>query len=147
MRNNIFAKGFRFVKYSKHKKLIAIAIVYSAYYRFCIRFLKPERLHKRWGTEGSESVEKESVETYRYCKKVAYAVDRVCTRTVWESKCLVRALTAQKMLKNHGIHSTLYLGCGTEDGKMIAHAWLRVGEFYVTGGNGSGYAVVDKFMV
>ena len=39
----------------------------------------------------------------------------------------------------------MYLGCGTEDDKMVAHAWLRCGEMYVTGGDGEGYAVVSKF--
>ena len=28
---------------------------------------------------------------------------------------------------------------------MIAHAWLRCGQMYVTGGNGSSYAMVAKF--
>ena len=72
-------------------------------------------------------------------------VDRICSKAPWESKCLVRALTAQKILKKKGIHSTMYLGCGLNDGKMVAHAWLRCGEMYVTGGNGSEYAIVDKF--
>ncbi len=44
-----------------------------------------------------------------------------------------------------GIQSTLYLGCGYDEGKMVAHAWLRVGKMYVTGGDGTGYSVVDKF--
>ena len=44
-----------------------------------------------------------------------------------------------------GIHSTLYLGVGKDEGKMIAHAWLRCGQMYVTGGNGSSYAMVAKF--
>ena len=63
----------------------------------------------------------------------------------WESKCLVRAMTARKLLKEAGIHSTLYLGVGKDEGKMIAHAWLRCGQMYVTGGNGSSYAMVAKF--
>ncbi|MCA5963741.1 lasso peptide biosynthesis B2 protein [Blautia sp. RD014234] len=69
------------------------------------------------------------------CKKVSYAVDQVCQKTKWESKCLVRALTAQKLLRRKKIATTLYLGCGLdENGKMIAHAWLRCGKMYVTGG-------------
>jgi hypothetical protein len=30
---------------------------------------------------------------------------------------------------------------------MVAHAWIRVGKVYVTGGNGAadGYAIVDRF--
>jgi len=32
-----------------------------------------------------------------------------------------------------------------ENGKMIAHSWLRCGKMYVMGGNGEGYGVVAKF--
>ena len=74
-------------------------------------------------------------------------MNRICNKTAWESKCLVRALTAQKLLKQKGIGSTLYLGCGYAEDKMVAHAWLRCGELYVTGGDGAGYAVGDKFCV
>ena len=37
------------------------------------------------------------------------------------------------------------MGVGLEDGKMIAHAWLRCGLLYVTGGTGQGYSTVAKF--
>ena len=69
----------------------------------------------------------------------------MCSRTAWESKCLVRALTAQRLLKKKGIPSTMYLGCKMEEGNMVAHAWLRVGKLYVTGGNGESYSKVDRF--
>ena len=62
-----------------------------------------------------------------------------------ESKCLVRALAAQRLLCRRGLSSTLYLGCGMEEGKMVAHAWLRFGEMYVTGGDGGGYTTVARF--
>ena len=39
----------------------------------------------------------------------------------------------------------MYLGCGMDRGKMVAHAWLRCGRMYVTGGDGTGYSVVDRF--
>ena len=82
----------------------------------------------------------------RYRGRIRLArVNRITEHTLWESKCLVRAMTARKLLKEAGIHSTLYLGVGKDEGKMIAHAWLRCGQMYVTGGNGSSYAMVAKF--
>lgn len=144
-KNCIFAKAYRFLKYCKYKPLCFLALLCSAYYRLCILLVKPKYLHKHWGVRGEESPEKETEDTYRYAYRVAYAVDRICTRTTWESKCLVRALSAQTLLKRKGIQSTLYLGCREEEGKMVAHAWLRCGEMYVTGGNGAGYAMVDKY--
>lgn len=146
-KDSIFAKIYRFIKYCKYKKLCFAALCCSAYYRLCILLVKPAKLHKRWGVQGEESPEEETKEVYRYAYRVSYAVDRICTRTTWESKCLVRALSAQKLLKRKGIQSTLYLGCKMDEGKMVAHAWLRVGKMYVTGGNGEGYAVVDKYCV
>ena len=138
-------KLFKFIKYNRHKWLSLIALFWSAIYRIEILTMKPKRLRKYWGEEGKESSRKEEKENYRYAVGVAYAVDRICTRTTWESKCLVRALTAQHMLSKKGIHTTLYLGCRLEEEKMVAHAWLRCGEMYVTGGNGEGYAIVSKF--
>ena len=67
--------------------------------------------------------------------------------TFWESQCLVKALAAMKMLEKRKVDSTLYLGTARdEDGKMVAHAWLRSGSFYVTGSEGmERYTVVGKF--
>jgi len=138
----------RFIRYNEHKSVTLQAWVCSAYYRFQMLYYNTKKLNKRWGIEGEESPEEATMDEYRYAKKVAYAVNQVCSKTKWESKCLVRALTAQYLLKKKGIGSTMYLGCGLdENGKMIAHAWLRCGKMYVTGGNGDGYAIVDKFRV
>ena len=76
---------------------------------------------------------------------IAQIVGKVCDKTPWESKCLVRALAAQRLLCRRGLSSTLYLGCGMEEGKMVAHAWRRFGEMYVTGGDGGGYTTVARF--
>lgn len=63
--------------------------------------------------------------------------------TFWESKCLVKAIAGMKMLKMRRIESTLYLGTAKdENGKLIAHAWLRSGSYYITGAEGK-----DKFTV
>ena len=137
----------RFLRYNEHKSLTLQSLLYSAIYRFSILHDSGDRLNRRWGREGQESSLDVENADYKYVLKVAYAVNRVCNRTRWESKCLVRALTAQRLLRKKKIPSTLYLGCGLDDeGNMIAHAWLRCGRIYVTGGNGDGYAVVDKFL-
>ena len=134
-----------FLTKNKRKGMTIRAYIYSAWYRGLIFFVEPKYLYKYWGERGSESQEDDTPLNYKYAAWVSMSVNRVCNHTKWESKCLVRALTAQKLLKRKGIHSTLYLGCGLEDGKMVAHAWLRVGKMYVTGGDGSAYSMVDKF--
>ena len=130
------------------KGLTIKAYIYSAKYRLDILTKHPDVLHKRWGIEGEETPYDDiDMDTYRKARRVSLSVNRICNKTKWESKCLVRALTAQKLLKEKGIPSTLYLGCGKDGEKMVAHAWLRVGSMYVTGGNGAEYAIVDKFAV
>lgn len=137
---------YRFIRYNEHKWVTLQAWVLSAIYRFQILYRKSDKLKEHWGVRGEESPEEVTMEEYRYAKKVSYAVNQVCNKTRWESKCLVRALTAQYLLKQKGITSTMYLGCGLDEkGAMIAHAWLRCGKMYVTGGNGKEYAMVDKF--
>ncbi|WP_312886271.1 lasso peptide biosynthesis B2 protein [Paenibacillus plantarum] len=71
----------------------------------------------------------------------------ISRHTLWDSKCLVRAIAAMKMLKRREISSTLYMGTRKDEtGKMIAHAWLRSGPFFITGAEGKdGYIVVGKF--
>lgn len=97
------------------------------------------------GTINEESTQELIGESYRQAYEVAQAVTRVCRHTPWQSKCLVQALIAQHLLKKHQIPSTLYLGVGKVGEEMIAHAWLRSGEYYLTGGCGEGYALVAKF--
>jgi len=65
----------------------------------------------------------------------------------WECKCLAQAITGKMMLKKRKISSTLYLGVAKdENGGLIAHAWLRVGEIIILGGGGlNRFAVVSTF--
>lgn len=80
-------------------------------------------------------------------EKIGWAVAKISMHTPWESKCFVQALTAQRLLCNKGIESTLYLGVSRSLNKGIidAHAWIRCGNMYVTGGNGEKFSVVAKF--
>jgi hypothetical protein len=80
---------------------------------------------------------------WKTIRKISQAVHIMSRYTYWESMCLVRAIAAMKMLERRQIESTLYLGTGKdESGKLIAHAWLRSGSFYLTG-----FEVMDKFSV
>lgn len=129
-----------------HEKWMTIqAYGYAAFYRFCILTIPMPKLEKMLGERGIESVAEESLEHMRVAKLVRFHVNRVTSHTPWESKCLVRAMTARKILEKHHVSSTLYLGVGKDNDKMVAHAWLRSGQLYVTGGNGEQYGMVAKF--
>ena len=134
-----------FIKKNKKKQITFMVWFYTGVFRFLICFLPMKHLKKKFGIEGEESKAEATIEQYRYAKMVSDYVNRSSEKTLWESKCLVRALTAQKLLKRKQIDSTLYLGVGKEDEKMIAHAWLRCGRMYVTGGDGRNYAIVAKY--
>ncbi|MUT68059.1 lasso peptide biosynthesis B2 protein [Paenibacillus sp. NEAU-GSW1] len=74
---------------------------------------------------------------------IAKSVRIMSRYTMWESKCLVKAIACMKMLQKRGIESTLYLGTAKdEQGKMTAHAWLRSGDAYLTGEE-----IMDRYAV
>lgn len=138
-------RAFHFMKYNRDKKLTIAVWFWAGIYRIGILFLPAKFMKRFYGLEGEETSVEEKPEDYRQAVRIAYHVNRVAGHTPWESKCLVRALTAQKLLDYKNIPSTLYLGVGRKDGKMVAHAWIRTGSFYLTGGMGEEYAIVAKF--
>lgn len=116
----------------------------SGWYRWHILKRPFSELSDRIGTLQAQTPEI-SVES-PVLSQIRWAVGAVCSRTPWESKCLVRALTAKKLLNQRGFACTLYMGVARDkEGKMIAHAWLRCGTQYITGGDGAGYAITTRY--
>lgn len=114
--------------------LLLEAFILTGIFRFAILFLsfnKIARLSGKYKEESSSHVndiEREKI------KKISWAVAKISIYTPWESKCLVKALTAQIMLSKRNISSTLYLGVAKDDNnKLLAHAWLRSGAEIITG--------------
>lgn len=122
------------------------AFIYTGFYRAFILFVPFNKLRKRMGKHKEESALIEDKEVYRQASHISWVVTLIASKTPWESKCLVQALTAQRMLKSRGISTTIYLGVRKDENEMKAHAWLRCGEYYVTGGAiREQYIVVAKF--
>jgi hypothetical protein len=80
-------------------------------------------------------------------KQISKAIYLMSRYTFWESECLVKAFAAMKMLEKRHLDCTLYLGIAKDEtGKLIAHAWLRSGSYYITGKEGmERFTVVQKF--
>lgn len=135
----------RFLFKNDHKRLTLMVWYLCAYYRAEMLLVPAEKLERKWGEKGVESPMEARWFDYFYAQKIAREIARISKKTPWESKCLVQAQTARYLARRKGIKTTLYLGVGHEDGKMVAHAWIRCGECFITGGNGEGYAVVAKF--
>lgn len=136
----------------KDKILIVKVIFLTAIARFAMLKVPFKELKKHMGKVNVESSLKldESDYDLRYVindlKRFKWVIQAVSKRTPWESKCLVQALTAQYLTNKKGITSTLYLGVKRDsDNNLIAHSWIRCGDFYITGGNGEGYAITAKF--
>ena len=91
------------------------------------------------GKRGVVSTEEISAEQFEMVKKVRNAVLSVSKNTLWESKCMVQALSAKWMLEKYNIPSTIYFGIMKDlenPSELKAHAWLKVGEYIATGREG-----------
>ncbi len=138
-----------FIFHNKYRRVTILSRVYSAYFRFRILHTPMEKLKKKMGVLDEETPNESLGDEYKdMLRTISMKVNGICERTKWESKCLVRALTAQKLLKHYKVPTTLYLGVRKGEEGMLAHAWLRAGNFIVTGANRGefkAYAVVAKF--
>ena len=146
---NVIRLIHNFIFNTKRRSLTLKAVIYAAVARFRVYFFPGNRIHKYLGEkDGETGIDIPSEKHRRDIAFVIRRVEGVARRVPWQSKCLVQAMVAQRLLRGYGISSTLYLGVSRdkENGnKMIAHAWVRSGPYYVCGGNGEGYAVVAKF--
>lgn len=125
--------------------MLCEAVIGSGWYRFVMLHRPFGKIAAHLGQSGLETDDHNP--DRQTVRQIAWAVAAVCKRTPWQSKCLVQALTARKMLTRRGISCTLYMGARRNDqGEMQAHAWLRSGTVYVTGGDGKEeYAVTSVF--
>lgn len=129
------------------KLLILKAFFITGIMRFILIVIPFRRLKKYLGKYNEESDIDINCKHKYIIEKISWAVTKISRYTPWNSRCFVQALTAQRLLYEQGLESTLYLGvCKSEnDGKIDAHAWIRCGNMYVTGGNGDKFYIVAKF--
>jgi hypothetical protein len=130
-------KFYKFFKISwKDKILLLEAFFLTGLIRLAILFIAFNKLAKLAGNYREESPKYLSDIDIFTTKRIGWAVNIISRNTPWESKCLVKALTAQVLLKQRKISSTLYLGVAKgKENKLIAHAWLRSGKYIITGGD------------
>ncbi len=94
-------------------------------------------LSARHGDLGAETSTDLAEGAVREVLDVGWAVQAAAGWVPWDSRCLAQALAAGLMLQRRGLPSTLYLGVRKEGrGGFSAHAWLRCGPHFVTGGDG-----------
>jgi hypothetical protein len=60
---------------------------------------------------------------------LALAIERAAERGVFRPRCLARSLALRDLLARHGITgSTIRVGVRQEQGRLLAHAWVRWGD-------------------
>jgi hypothetical protein len=65
-------------------------------------------------------------------KSIRNAIQRAEKVSPWKNKCLISSLAGRCMLRRRKIKSQLSLGLGKNgEGKTIAHAWLKTGDFEI----------------
>ncbi len=118
----------------------AEAYVFLCIGKFMVKMVPFRKIIKYLSANGNQEL-KDPIAHFPL--KVAVAVRRASRYTFFRSVCYDQAIAAKLMLKMRKIPSTLYFGTAKDnDGKLIAHAWLKCSEIIVTGEKG-----MDRFTV
>lgn len=119
----------------KDQLLFFIAFILSGIARFLIIAIPFKKIQSYIGISKDESPYEDIVEEeWHIIKRVRKIGLLACRYTPWESKCLVKALVVNWLLRYYKIPTTLYLGVA-KDKNLLAHAWLRCGPCIITGGD------------
>ncbi len=69
-------------------------------------------------------------------RRVRWAVTACAQRAPWRAVCFQRGLAAHWMLRRRSVPSVLYYGTARDPGAgIVAHVWVRDGDFFVIGGD------------
>lgn len=128
--------------------LLLEAAVLVSLTELAVHFLPFRWLVRFAGTLRGETPATEPPQHLAQVRRIRWAVQAAARHLPWECRCLAQALVGQILLAQHGIAGTLYLGVRRDaHGATSAHAWLRSGTIYVTGGRGHGhFQVIATFV-
>ena len=135
---SILERARRFLRRSlRDQWLFVQAYVLLGAARLAINIVPFHRLAPCLGTEKVESPAEVPPSHLAQARRIAWAVRTASRYTPWKSNCFPQAVAAKILLRRRGIANTLYLGAAFKARtELEAHAWLRCGSFYVTGGPG-----------
>ena len=135
----------RFIKFCRlswtRKRRLAAIFIELVRFRWLIATRPFSALERRLGVARRES-EASTEADFKPAYELQRDIRAICAALPWENSCLIQAFAAKALLDRARLPATVYLGLArNEKGKLIAHAWVRCGNVFVTGGNGKGYAV------
>jgi hypothetical protein len=121
----------------RDRGLLFQAFIFLGLARLAINTMKFETLVTRLGASGFETPAEAPLAHLDEARRIAWAVRSASRYTPWKSNCFPQAIAAKFLLRQRGIRTTLYLGAAFKARtELEAHAWLRCGPLYVTGGPG-----------
>lgn len=69
----------------------------------------------------------------RVAGRIAWALRNWAGRVPWRAMCFQQGLAAQLMLRRRGRAATVHYGARHDDGRLVAHVWVRSGATDVIG--------------
>jgi hypothetical protein len=130
-----------------HKVLLFEAIALLALARLAVLLFPFRWVARVLGKQDAETPPQDNPAHALQIRRIGAIVYKTSQNVPWTSKCLDQALAAKIMLAFRRIASTIYFGVkNDEQGSLAAHAWLRSGTIYVTGGDiRDHFSIIKKF--
>jgi len=115
------------------KKLLWQAVLYSLFAE-CNLKLRRFQLFKPH-QENRPETPIHTAEQKQQVIRIARVMRTLEKKAPWKPMCFNRAITAKRLLRLQGIETTLHLGFkkGEQEEAFAGHAWLTIGNFYITG--------------
>ncbi len=129
------------------RRFVREALVQLLWARIALACVPFRHLAAWMGAPGTESPRDLHPEQEQTVEAVSWALRAAALRVPWDCRCLAQAIAGHRMLRRHGLRSTVYFGVRKDpDSPFDAHAWLRCGSWLVTGGEGhQKYRVLCRF--
>lgn len=140
-------KFWRFFKLSHiEKRLFFKAMYWLVRAKITIKFCGFDRLKPHLGeVSHSESAPSLKIADIPRARQIKQAISQAARVLPFHSQCLVTAITAKYLLNDQQFSCRLYLGVKKDDDTLAAHAWVKVGEFFISGQTAEQFTTVKVF--
>lgn len=127
--------------------LVLEALAWLCWAKLLLRVVPFRWVTPRLGQSRLESSQSVSPQERRVAVRIVWAVQGVAWYAPVRFVCLPKAIATKWMLRRRRLPSTLYIGVQRrEQDRMTAHAWVRVGEEILVGGEEvAGHQTVAMF--
>lgn len=111
------------------------AMARIAWAQWLVRAVAPRHWRSQFGTRADEAgARSRGTGDLATIRRIRLAISRALRNLPGEPACLPQALAARRMLERRGIAAQLFIGTmRDETGVPRFHAWLKVGDEWVTG--------------